>query len=62
MKEVSSRLDNFTKKMQETEIPKQAEAVQELLILHVINLVLFVNFCGFDTCLIHYVIWFYNEI
>ncbi|EEB16142.1 Guanine nucleotide exchange factor DBS, putative [Pediculus humanus corporis] len=34
MKQVSNELDNFTKKMKETEIPKQAEAVQELLTLH----------------------------
>lgn len=36
MKEVSCKLDNFTRKMQEMEVPKQAEAVQELLTLHVI--------------------------
>lgn len=31
MKEVSSKLDDFIKKLQETEIPKEAEAIQELL-------------------------------
>lgn len=35
MKDVSAKLDNFTRKIQETEVPKQAEAVQELLTLHV---------------------------
>ncbi|KAK6619582.1 hypothetical protein RUM43_012339 [Polyplax serrata] len=34
MKDVSAKLDNFTRKIQETEVPKQAEAVQELLTLH----------------------------
>lgn len=33
MKEVSTKLDNFTKKLQETELPREAETIQELLSL-----------------------------